>query len=430
MIVDQSAYPLMVVAPDGTFKYASGLVGRVLGWTAEQLVGRNMAEFLAPDQLEAAIEVISEIEQVDRGGAGVPMVFAIRRPSGEPTWVEIGAMPLLDVAGVNGIVLRLRPWDAQQHLDAYFAALLADAPLDDVLAPLVRSIGALLEADAVAVSYGYDGSGFAGVVGCGFGDVQPLRGPALWEMCSSGTAHRLPVEVATELGSDGLDDVAGLEACWIAEVPGGQGLAPAVLSLWRAAPGPPLAGHRHGLERVLRFVQLALVRTAEHERLQHLAAHDPLTGVANHGEFRDRLARALAIGERDFAVAFCDLDRFKPVNDTYGHRVGDQVLVQVVERMRSALRAGDELARVGGDEFTVLMRNVPTPEAARDVAERLVAAMRAPFDADGHQVELSLSVGVALADSVRSADELVASADTALYSVKRTGGDAAAVADS
>jgi diguanylate cyclase (GGDEF)-like protein len=83
---------------------------------------------------------------------------------------------------------------------------------------------------------------------------------------------------------------------------------------------------------------------------------------------------------------------------------------------------------VGGDEFTVLVRNVPTRDAARDVAERLVAVMRAPFDVDGHQLQLSLSVGVALAGSVRTADELLACADTALYAVKRTGGDHAAVA--
>jgi diguanylate cyclase (GGDEF)-like protein len=112
-------------------------------------------------------------------------------------------------------------------------------------------------------------------------------------------------------------------------------------------------------------------------------------------------------------VAFCDLDRFKPVNDTFGHHVGDRVLVEAVDRMRSALRADDELARVGGDEFTVLVRNVFTRDAAREVAERFVAVMREPFDVDRRRVQLSLSVGVALTGSVRTADELLASADAA-----------------
>src|SRR5213076_1422544 len=118
-------------------------------------------------------------------------------------------------------------------------------------------------------------------------------------------------------------------ACWTMPVPQTPGLAAAVLSVWREDRGAPFIGHRHVLERSARYVQLALVRTAEHQRLRHLAGHDALTGVANRTEFRDRLAHALAIGEQDLAVAFCDLDRFKPVNDTYGHRVGDDVLVAV-----------------------------------------------------------------------------------------------------
>jgi diguanylate cyclase (GGDEF)-like protein len=169
-------------------------------------------------------------------------------------------------------------------------------------------------------------------------------------------------------------------------------------------------------------VQLALVRTAEHQRLRHLAGHDALTGVANRAQFRDRLAHALAIGERDLAVAFCDLDGFKPINDTYGHRVGDTVLVAVADRLRLCLRTGDELARIGGDEFTVLLRNVPDAPAARHVADRLLAAVAEPFVADGDEVMLGMSVGIALAAPGATADALLVAADEALYDVKRAGG--------
>jgi len=169
------------------------------------------------------------------------------------------------------------------------------------------------------------------------------------------------------------------------------------------------------------------VRTAEHQRLRHLAGHDALTGVANRTEFRDRLAHAIAIGERDLAVAFCDLDRFKPINDTYGHRVGDMVLVEVAERLRGCLRAGDELARVGGDEFTVLLRNVPDERAARHVSERLLASMREPFVVEGTQESIGLSVGLVLATAGAPADALLEQADDALYDVKRAGGGSARV---
>jgi diguanylate cyclase (GGDEF)-like protein len=212
-------------------------------------------------------------------------------------------------------------------------------------------------------------------------------------------------------------------------IPLSQGLAPAVLSVWRAAPGAPLIGHRHVLERSARYVELALVRTAEHQRLRHLAGHDALTGVANRAEFRDRLAHALAIGEEDLAVAFCDLDDFKPINDNYGHRVGDVVLVEMATRLRACLRAGDELARIGGDEFTVLLRNVPDAAAARHVADRLLVAARDPFEVEGDQAKIGLSVGIALSEPGMNADALLERADEALYAVKRAGGAGAHIAE-
>jgi diguanylate cyclase (GGDEF)-like protein len=201
-----------------------------------------------------------------------------------------------------------------------------------------------------------------------------------------------------------------------------------VLSVWRRTKGAPLLGHRHALDRSARYVQLALVRTAEHQRLRHLAGHDALTGVANRAEFRDRLAHALAIGEQDIAVAFCDLDDFKPINDNYGHRVGDLVLVEVAERLRSRLRTGDELARIGGDEFTVLLRNVPDEAAARHVVDRLMSGLHEPFAVEDDKVAIGLSVGIALSQPGMTADTLLERADEALYEVKRAGGGGACVA--
>jgi diguanylate cyclase (GGDEF)-like protein len=134
------------------------------------------------------------------------------------------------------------------------------------------------------------------------------------------------------------------------------------------------------------------------------------------------LAKALAIGEPDVAVAFCDLDDFKPINDSFGHHVGDEVLVEVADRLRACLRTGDELARVGGDEFTVLLRNVPDEQAAQHVADRLLAALKLPFEIQGETADVGLSVGIALAESGCAADELIGRADEALYRVKHAGG--------
>jgi diguanylate cyclase (GGDEF)-like protein len=323
--------------------------------------------------------------------------------------------------------MRERIWDSQWWFDAFVAALLADEPLDAVLEALCRSISGSLEAEGAVVHYRFDGTAFAGAAGFGM-PVDQLRldsGP--WCDAAFATDPQFvdPVDLPSFLGAPAV--AMGLRACWTMPIPLSQGLAPAVLSIWRTASGPPLIGHRHVLERSAQYVQLALVRTAEHQRLRHLAGHDALTGVANRAEFRDRLAHALAIGERDLAVAFCDLDRFKPINDTYGHRVGDTVLVEVADRLRRSLRAGDELARLGGDEFTVLLRNVPDEGAAEHVTERLLASMREPFVVEGSDAFIGLSVGLVLAADGVAADPLLEQADQALYDVKRAGGGFARV---
>jgi diguanylate cyclase (GGDEF)-like protein/PAS domain S-box-containing protein len=419
LVVDGTATPFVLIDRDGTIRYVSGSIETVLGWRADQLVGRNMVEFLPEDQVETAIQAVAEIDEFDRIGAGVPITFAISRPDGERAWFDIGAMPFLDVPEIDLIALRLRPWDAEHHMAEFLTTLLTAPSLDAVLGPLSRSIAASLQAAGAAIHHGFDGRAFGGTVGS-------------WD-----AAADLPLDVgpwcdaARELRDVDRDDVDGGElgrrTCWSVPVAGNGAVAPAVLSVWRAEPERRLMGHHKALDRLTSYVQLALVRTAEHQRLLHLAGHDSLTGVANRASFRDRLAQALAIGERHLAVAFCDLDRFKPVNDTYGHRTGDEVLVEVARRLRQTLRVGDELARIGGDEFTVLMRNVPDAATARHVADRLLTAVEAPFAVPGGEVRVGLSAGVALADRGATADSLLATADAALYACKRAGGSRCAV---
>ena len=426
-LVDESAHTFVVIDRAGTLTYVGGLAEEALGWTPEAALGRNMIDFLTPEGVTAAMEVLAEIDDDDRGANGVPMVFEILQPDGSSAWAEIGAIPLLDVPGVEGIALRCRPWAAQRLLEDFLDSLLADAPLTEVLSRLCGAITASLQASGATVHHGFDGATFASATGRGVPDgcldsVGPWRDVLDDEV---GVADLRPDELPAELAA--VARAAGFEACWSARIAPTEGLAAAALTVWRPVPTRMLASHRQVLARSLTYVRLALTRHAEHQRLRHLAGHDALTGVANRREFRDRLAEALAIGERDLAVAFCDLDGFKVVNDTFGHIRGDSVLVDVAERLRSSLRTGDELARMGGDEFTVLLRNVVDAPAANHVVDRLLDAMRKPFVVEDTDVELGISIGVALAGIDATADALLARADEALYAVKRAGGGAAMV---
>jgi len=420
-IVDQTGAPFILIDRDGRICHASGLIELAVGWAADAILGRNITEFLLDDQIDLAAEALAEVELDDQRGAGVPMVFALRRPDGGCRWVEIAATSFIDEPGINGVALKVTSWEPQHHLAEFLVALLEEPKLDAVLAPLVRSIAASTGALGAAVHHGFDGTAFAGAVPSWDGQPQLPNGAGPWCEVAS-TLSPVWLEGEGVPGGPG-----GAASCWSMPIPAGDGVAPGVLSVWWATSGRPRLGHRHALDRTAGYVSLALVRTAEHQRLQHLAGHDALTGVANRASFRAHLAEALAIGEHNLAVAFCDLDRFKPVNDTYGHRAGDNVLVEVAARLRSRLRVGDELARIGGDEFTVLLRNVPDATVAAQLADRLLLAVEEPFPVSDGEVRVGMSVGIALAGGMSNADDLLSAADEALYACKRSGGGGRAI---
>ena len=161
--------------------------------------------------------------------------------------------------------------------------------------------------------------------------------------------------------------------------------------------------------------------------LTRLAHYDSLTGLANRARFRERLEHTLARArgtEERFAVAYIDLDNFKPINDSLGHAAGDAVLVAVSRRLESAFRDYDMVARLGGDEFAAILDSLVEPKEAEVAARRIREVLSEPFEIDGHSVVVTASVGIAVypegADSVSG---LVKAADSAMYAAKQAGRD-------
>ena len=163
----------------------------------------------------------------------------------------------------------------------------------------------------------------------------------------------------------------------------------------------------------------------ECEGLRTLAHPDALTGLPNRRGLQDRLAAALpqATPQRPLAVYLLDLDGFKPVNDQHGHDVGDALLVAVGQRLRQQLRNGDVVARLGGDEFVVLAGELSDEAAAARLGDKLLAAFDEPFNVLGQRCKVGLTIGYAMAPANgQRGNDLLKSADAAMYAGKRAGG--------
>jgi len=182
-------------------------------------------------------------------------------------------------------------------------------------------------------------------------------------------------------------------------------------------------------EHVLRLEEVITTRTrgleAANQQLRHLATHDSLTGLPNRVLLDDRLQQAMAHADRDmrsFALLVCDLDRFKLINDSLGHRAGDELLQEVARRLLTVVRAADTVARFGGDEFVLIATSIGDAEDAEVLAARVMDVLQAPVRIAAIDIHTSPSIGIAMyPDDGASMQALLAHADAAMYSAKQNG---------
>lgn len=167
-------------------------------------------------------------------------------------------------------------------------------------------------------------------------------------------------------------------------------------------------------------------RKRAEEQLAHDALHDRLTGLPNRALLIDRLSQAIKRAQREqgfkYALLFLDLDRFKRINDSLGHQAGDQLLIQVADRLSRSIRAVDTVARLGGDEFIVLLEDIDGVRAATEIALRIQESLSSPISLSGQEIRISASIGIALgAQRYHRPDDLLRDADIAMYQAKQNG---------
>jgi diguanylate cyclase (GGDEF)-like protein len=181
-------------------------------------------------------------------------------------------------------------------------------------------------------------------------------------------------------------------------------------------------------ELLARSIRYAIERKRAEERLTYLAQYDQLTGLVNRTLFRDRLIHAMARSKRlqqPMGLMLLDLDRFKAVNDTMGHDAGDQLLKVVADRLHECVREVDTVARMGGDEFTIILEGLSHEDDLVVVARRITQSLSAPFNIQDQQASIGVSIGITIYPTDdHEIDDLLRHADAAMYRAKQRGGNA------
>ena len=241
----------------------------------------------------------------------------------------------------------------------------------------------------------------------------PVRDEFVAALHQSGELHGFPTRLRTKAGEVRQVEVSAT----IALIDGEQALVAIVRDVTeRRRIDDELTQYRAHLEEMVEQ------RTTE---LKHMAQHDVLTGLPNRALLNDRIGQAIYHAQRNaggLALMVIDLDRFKPVNDSLGHHVGDELLKMAAQRMQDLVRKTDTVARIGGDEFVVILIDVHLHDVVAVVAQKILNALGRVFVIEGHSVEIGGSIGIALypGDGV-NAHALLTCADAAMYQAKRAG---------
>lgn len=441
-ILVDDPYGRVMVDAGGTISYVNPAFAAMVGHAPEEIVGTIVGRYFSPASLKVGARVMRQLQTTNDDD--IPFDLDLVRPDGSVVPVEVGGHPYFDHPTHPGLHLRIRPATRERWMERFLTELVSGASLDDCLAHLARASDAAIPGGASAILYCWDGTSFGAV-------TSPTVADGLWAEGSRG----LGLEPATESGSEELEhsplpwrramatgipeygpvdvlpagyrDAArreGYHSCWAFPVMVPPGPTPsAAIVVWRDHGVEPLLGHTLAVTKLGDGVALAIERDHSRRRLVRAATHDPLTDLLNREELMSRLSVALGNDEAlPVAVLYLDLDRFKPVNDEYGHRFGDDLLARVGRRLKDVLRAEDDIARVGGDEFVVVCRAVGHVDRAVAVADSLLVAVQRPFVVHGTTVAVGASIGLAMAPRHgRRPVELIDAADRGLYDAKRSG---------
>ena len=413
-LAEESADSIVVVFDDGRIRYMNPAAGVVTGWDPDGSRGLSIFELVHPDDVDRAIFDLG----VHSDPGAPPGWSTYRVRSADGSWLPMQVTTAEVHDGSSRLLATFCRAADVSPTEVLFGLLRGTSPVDS-LTPVLDMFNRKVFGSRVAIAWSDD----EGLHHVGTDvPVELAGGDEALETPWAVVRREGTPQLAADLSS--LDDARraaaerlGLGAYWIEPVIVDDSEVRGLITVWTREGGPPPEYHSSGMQAAKDFVELIL-RWTEQVRLLDEAAHrDALTGLANRKAFFDLLGTG-GVG----AVLYCDLDRFKQVNDELGHRAGDELLRAVAGRIQRCVRSSDIVARLGGDEFGVLCEGA-TQEQAADLAERIRRAVEEPFQVMGATAHLGISIGVAHTSS-RLGDAVLESADRALYQAKAEGGGA------
>jgi diguanylate cyclase (GGDEF)-like protein/PAS domain S-box-containing protein len=391
---------VVVYGANAQILFASTAIERVLGLPTEQVVGQSHRDLIHPDDLDTLSDVF--LSALGAQGPQPPVEIRIRHADGTWRWIECTVVNLTDEPAVGGVIINGR--DITERKIAEEAVRASEARFRTLLENSSDMVTIIDPTGHVVFHYppsvlGYDEGEFLGQSMDAFlheDDLERVTDHIARHLDTPGTAPPLEVRVRRADGS------------W----------------RWFEAIGNNLLGDPAVQGLVINSRDVTERKAAELE-LEHQALHDGVTALPNRSLLVDRLELAGARMRRNHsrtAVLFLDLDQFKVINDSLGHSLGDEVLVEVAKRLQSVVRQPDTVARFGGDEFVVLCEDVEDPAAAEALAGRLHEVLTPPFVVANHRLHVSASIGVTTAaGDDGTPDDMIRDADAAMYRAKHRG---------
>ena len=426
------------IVRDGTFVYVNPKMAEIFGFHPEELVAQPVSEVVAPGDHSALTEFL--LDRADGSAEGLHASFRGRRRDGSEidaevlcSLMEYGGQPAV-VGTLLDITERRRSEKLQSALYRIAEETAAATDLGQVYGAVHRIVGELMDArnfyialhdaEADTLSFPYLVDEF---------DAQPPPRPlkkGLTEyVLRTGQPLLAPPEVFDDLLARGeVEPVGSPSIDWLGAPlkSGGRTFGAIVVQSYTETTRFS-EKELDLLTFVSQHVAAAIESKRAEEQIKHLAFHDPLTDLPNRLLFQDRLALSVAQTHRaggGLAVFFVDLDRFKVINDSLGHSVGDQLLREIAGRIQALLWEGDTLARLGGDEFILLIPNVLRVADAVRIAERILNSFKKSFEVSGQELFITASIGVSLYPfDGHDAETLVRNADIAMYRAKERGRD-------